>query len=686
MGRNRIYQSPKESARINRENAARRSREANESVKEIGPLPDVVNQERKARCRESLLDFMLTYGGTKAAEGCYVFTSPFCEEQLYMIRTLEQVLKYGGEIPLCIFRGGCKTTFCEWGILWASAYGWQKFGVIVASNLGMARKIIANIKININLNPLLAEDFPEICYPIACLERVTQRAKCQTLNGSPTEISFNAEMIQLPHIDGADSSQAIVLGVGADSSFRGLRVGKQRPTVVLIDDPQTNKSANSLTQTESRWDNITSSMKGLAGPGVALAMVATITVIKKDDLAERILKQWNGKRFGILRSMPKNLTEWDKYNDECQNIKIEVSDLLERSRLINKYYIDNRETLDEGAEAAWETNYTKNEVSAIQHAMNLYYFDRKAFWSEYMNEPIDEENDSENLTLADLERQINNELKHGTAPLETQAITVGIDVQKDCLYWLATAWGADFSGCVIDYGRYPKGNAKMSSVWKGKGLEEQVHLCLNELANILKDKTYSRDINREPLKIDKIIVDANWGIVSDEIKKVCRNYRGWLEPTFGWGKGPDQRFFARKAAIGEERGPEWKKLPLEIRGLCRTYTYNTNWWKSFVRIRIKTDRHAKSSIFFYAGNAQTHSKLFTHLLGEQSTKVTGQYGTMDKWTLKPGEPNHWWDCLVMSSVAASACKIRIPNPQSVPNPQSGESSEFHKPKRKFIEI
>lgn len=672
--RQKIYQTREEAAQANREKAAARSREQNASVKEIGPLPKVKNPKRKARCKDSLLEFMLTYGGTEASEGLYVFTSPFCDEQLYMINTLEQVLKYGGEIPLCIFRGGCKTTFCEWGILWACAYGWQKFGVIVASNLGMARKIITNIKINITLNPLLAEDFPEICYPIACLERVTQRAKCQTLDGVPTDISFNTDMIQFPAIAKKASSQAIIMGVGADSSFRGLRVGKQRPTVVLIDDPQTNKSANSLTQTEARWNNITSSMKGLAGPGVALAMVATITVIKKDDLAERMLQQWNGKRFGILRSMPKNMEAWDKYNEEYSAIKLDVSDLQERAKLINAYYISNRDVLDEGAVAAWESNYAQNEVSAIQHAMNLYYFDQRAFWSEYMNEPLDEAMDAENLTLEDLEKKVSKIIKPGIAPVDTSVITCGIDVQKDCLYWLVVAWNKDFGGMVIDYGRYPKGNAKMETVWAGKSLEEQVTLCLQELAGILRAKRYSRMINNEQLSIDKIIVDANWGLVTDAIKRVCVTNKGWLEPTFGWGKGPEQRFFSKRAVIGEERGPEWKKMPLEIKGLVRTYLYNTNWWKSFVRERIKTDAAAKSTIGFYSGN---HAKLFTHLLGESSTILSGQYGTMDKWTLKPGEPNHWFDCLIMASVAASACKIAIPNF----NPDAPA-----KPKRRYFKI
>ena len=92
-----------------------------------------------------------------------------------------------------------------------------------------------------------------------------------------------------------------------------------------------------------------------------------------------------------------------------------------------------------------------------------------------------------------------------------------------------------------------------------------------------------------------------------------------------------------------------------------------------------TDINARSTISFYNGS---HSKLFTHLLGESSSIVSGQYGTMDKWVLKPGQPNHWWDCLVMSSVAASACKIPIPNfgATAPSSPSVGMlSSEPHRP-------
>ena len=119
MSRSRKYANDAEAIRQNRNASARRSREKNDSIKEIGPLPPVVNSERRERCRDDLLTFMLTYGGTEEADSLYLFRSPFCEEQIHMIKTLEQVLKFGGEVPLCIFRGGCKTTICEWGALWS---------------------------------------------------------------------------------------------------------------------------------------------------------------------------------------------------------------------------------------------------------------------------------------------------------------------------------------------------------------------------------------------------------------------------------------------------------------------------------------------------------------------------------------------------------------------------------------
>lgn len=662
MGRPRIYANEAEAAQANRAKAAQYSRERSESVKEIGPLPSVSDVRRKEKCRNSLLDFMLEYGGNPKAALGYVFVNPFCDEQIALIRSVEDVLKHGGEMSLCIFRGAGKTTICEWGLFWAVAYGWQKFALAVAANTSMARRIVSNIRKMIDDNELIQADFPEICWPIQKLERVTQRARAQLLDGEPTQMKITADMVQFARVKDSPSSGTIIMAVGAEASFRGLREGAQRPTVVLIDDPQTNKSANSKTQTETRWENITTSMKGLAGPGVQLAMMATITVIKKGDLAERILEKWGGKRYGILRKMPSNMDAWAEYAEVVEHNRLAIGSIEERNRLNNEYYIEHRDVLDAGAEAAWETNYSASEVSAIQHAMNLYLFDERAFWSEYMNLPQNSDVEAENLTPADLVRKIRPDLKKGIVPQSAQVVTVGIDVQKTCFYWLAVAWSEDFSGHVLEAGRFPKGQQKLESLYPGAGFEEQIENGLAELANILKEKVY-RSETGDTFGIGKAIVDANWGICRDNVKKICKQTRPlkWLEPTTGWGKGPNSRFFGTSKVIGEQRGPEWRKLPLERGGIVRYYTYNTNWWKSFARLRIQAGINARSTLTFYAGTPADHDRLFTHLLGETSSKLAGQYGVIDQWVLTPGQPNHWWDCLVMAAVAASASGVKMPD-------------------------
>ena len=58
--------------------------------------------------------------------------------------------------------------------------------------------------------------------------------------------------------------------------------------------------------------------------------------------------------------------------------------------------------MDGGAEVAWPERHNPDELSAVQHAMNLKLQDEVAFWAEYQNEPLPEEKADEDLLTADL--------------------------------------------------------------------------------------------------------------------------------------------------------------------------------------------------------------------------------------------------------------------------------------------
>jgi hypothetical protein len=53
-------------------------------------------------------------------------------------------------------------------------------------------------------------------------------------------------------------------------------------------------------------------------------------------------------------------------------------------------YRDHRVAMDEGAIVAWPERFNHDELSAIQHAINLKLQDEAAFFAEYQNEPLPE--------------------------------------------------------------------------------------------------------------------------------------------------------------------------------------------------------------------------------------------------------------------------------------------------------
>ena len=55
------------------------------------------------------------------------------------------------------------------------------------------------------------------------------------------------------------------------------------------------------------------------------------------------------------------------------------------------FYLANRKAMDAGAEVSWEARFNHDEISALQHAMNLKFQDETAFMSEYQNDPLPED-------------------------------------------------------------------------------------------------------------------------------------------------------------------------------------------------------------------------------------------------------------------------------------------------------
>ncbi|MFO0492463.1 MAG: hypothetical protein ACK51T_08495, partial [bacterium] len=242
---------------------------------------------------------------------------------LKVIAKIEQAVLEGGLFAMAMPRGSGKTSLCEIACLWALVYGHREFVALVGSDEEHAAGMLDSIKAELETSEILGGDFPEVCHPIRSLEGIHQRASGQLYQGKQTHIGWTAREIVLPTIAGSVASGAIIRVAGITGRIRGMKHKRVdgvsvRPSLVLIDDPQTDESARSPSQCANRERILAGAILGMAGPGRKIAGLMTLTVVRPDDLADRILDrdkhpQWQGERTKMVYSFPKSEKLWAEY-------------------------------------------------------------------------------------------------------------------------------------------------------------------------------------------------------------------------------------------------------------------------------------------------------------------------------------------------------------------------------------
>lgn len=653
-----------------RDRKAQESREQSVSGREIGPLPEPLDPDRKADCSRSLRLFCEVY--LRAA-----FSLSWSPDHLRVIERIEQTSLEGGLYALAMPRGSGKTTLCEAGALWSLVYGYQPFVVLLGSTETAAIEMIDSIKMHVESNDTLAEDFPEVCYPVRALEGIHQRANGQLLDGQRTRIGWTTTEIILPTVAGSAASGNIVRVAGLTGRVRGMKHTRDdgtivRPSLVLLDDPQTAESARSPTQCAHREQLINGDVLGLAGPTKKIAVLMPCTVIKKDDLADRMLdhtrnSEWQGERAKMVYEFPTNEKLWSDY----ARIREESFRMGAGLKHATDFYVANREAMDEGARVAWEARYNEDEASAIQHAMNLKLRDEVAFWAERQNEPLAETAGADDLlSETAIMAKVNGHARM-LVPIACSKVTAFIDVQGKALYYGVVAWEDNFSGAIIDYGVYPEQPIRpgeeftlrdlrvtLADLHPNAGQEAQIFAGLDALTGRLLGREWARD-GGASVRIDRCLIDANWSESTDTVYQLCRAsaHAATLLPSHGKGVPARGTPFAEyKRKPGERVGLNWRVPNTTGKRAVRHVLYDTNYWKSFVHSRLAVSMGDPGCLSIYGTTDQVahHRVLAQHLTSEYRVRTQGQGRSVDEWSMRvEGRDNHWLDCLVGCAVAAS---------------------------------
>lgn len=634
---------------------------------EIGDIPSIVDPKRRKKAFGSFKFFCETYFST-------VFALEWSQDHLKVIKKIEEAVKSGGLFALAMPRGSGKTTLCQAAVLWTALTGQSQFIVLVAASAERAKDLLDTIKTWLETNELLFDDFPEACFPIRKLERIVHRQRSQTFQGEHTRIEWGADKIVFPTIPGAESSGVIVTASGMrGSDIRGQNHSRPdgtvvRPTLVLIDDPQTTESAWSYSQSRRREAIVAGDVLGMAGPGKKIAGLMACTVIRPGDMADSILNrdkhpEWKGERTKLMYSFPENEKLWNEYNEmRADELKNDGD-----GHLATAFYKKHRAEMDKGAKPAWPQRFNDDEISAIQHAMNLKLRDEEAFFAEYQNEPIQLQDENEQIDGEETVRKVSG-LARGMVPVYANYITAFIDVQQKALFYLIAAWGDNFSGSIIDYGTYPDQHrryftlsdikATLGRAAPGAGLEGSIYAGLEKLCGKILERVYLREDGAE-MRINRCMIDANWGLSTDIVYQFCRQskFSGILLPSHGRFVGAKgQQFSDYRRKNGDQIGLHWRIPFAKDRRAIRYCLIDTNYWKTFIMQRLNTAMGDPGCLTFFGVNYKEHDLLAEHLNSEYKISVTANNRTVDEWKLKVEHTdNHWFDCLVGSAVGASMC-------------------------------
>ena len=659
--------------------ASQRKRAMSDAGRDIGELPPVADPTRKAASGRDFTAFCTHYFP-------HLFTLPWSADHRKVIARIEQAVVQGGLFAMAMPRSSGKSTLAENACLWAILYGHRDFVVLIGSDEAHAADMLDSLKTELETHDLLLADFPEAVFPIHALDGIPHRAGGQLYRGDRTHIGWTAKEIVLPTIPGSPASGAIVKVAGITGRVRGMKFKRAdgraaRPSLVVLDDPQTDESARSLSQCQHREAILAGAVLGLAGPGKKIAGVMPCTVIRPGDMADRILDrdahpEWNGERTRMVNAWPTATKLWEVY------ARLRADGLRAGHGLADAtaYYRENRAAMDAGAQVAWPERFNHDEVSAIQHAMNLRLQDEAAFFAEYQNEPLPERAEAgDEITAEQIAARLNG-LERGQVPAGAQHLTAFIDVQQKALFWVVCAWEDDFTGVVLNYGTWPDQKRPyftlrdlrhtLSAATPGSGIEGAIHAALGHCTGDLLARRWLRDDGAE-LTIERLLIDANWGQSTDVVYEFCRQsaHAGILMPSHGRFVGAASIPFndlPRKR--GDRVGYHWRIPSVAGRRTVRHVLYDANHWKTFLHARLAVAMGDPGGLSLFGQDPERHRLLAEHLTAEYRIRTTGRGREVDEWKLRPERSdNHWLDGVVGCAVAASMAGTALPTERRSPN-------------------
>lgn len=242
---------------------------------------------------------------------------------------------------------GKSTQVTQLFTLWCIVTGQKHYAVIVMDSIDQAYPMLEAIKAELEFNPRLKTDFPEVCGQ----GRVWQAGTIVTANDVKVQVA------------------------GSGKKLRGLRHGPYRPDLTVLDDIENDEQVRNPEQRDKLNAWLTKTVLPLGGVGQKYDVIYIGTILHYDSVLNRTLNNpfWHGIKFKAMKRWPDRMDLWDRWEELFRN---------DGETVAEAFYLANKDEMERGAKTSWSAR-------GVLALMKIRARDGHAtFDSEYQNDPV----------------------------------------------------------------------------------------------------------------------------------------------------------------------------------------------------------------------------------------------------------------------------------------------------------
>ena len=242
---------------------------------------------------------------------------------------------------------GKSTQVTQLFTLWCIVTGQKHYAVIVMDSIDQAYPMLEAIKAELEFNPRLKTDFPEVCGQ----GRVWQAGTIVTANDVKVQVA------------------------GSGKKLRGLRHGPYRPDLTVLDDIENDEQVRNPEQRDKLNAWLTKTVLPLGGVGQKYDVIYIGTILHYDSVLNRTLNNpfWHGIKFKAMKRWPDRMDLWDRWEELFRN---------DGEMVAEAFYQANKDEMERGAVTSWAAR-------GVLALMKIRARDGHAtFDSEYQHDPV----------------------------------------------------------------------------------------------------------------------------------------------------------------------------------------------------------------------------------------------------------------------------------------------------------